>query len=114
MVKPIIQKAMEDGLVTNFRKLRDYMYKPETPPKIKYSGSWVIFTKYKNLYYGTHTDGWVEVANDKMELLGVLYYYKKWKSWIWEQCPEIMMSVGGKNDCLEKVKGIVEELKKSK
>ncbi len=110
MVKPIIQRAMEDGLVTNFKSIRDYMYKSKTPPKIKYSGSYVIFNKHKNLYYGQHNDGWCEVANNKMELLGVIYYYKKWKKFVWEQCPEIIMA----EDCLWKVNEIIQILNKEK
>lgn len=104
-MKPIIEKAMEEGLVTKFKYIRDAMYKPKTPPKIKYSGEWAIFNKHKNIYYGHHADGWIEVANEKMELLGVIYFFKRWKKYVWEQCPEIIMT----EDCLEKVMWIIKE-----
>ena len=105
----IIEKAMEEGLFQKFKFIRDSMYKPETPIKIKYSGTGLnVFTnKFKNLLYAKHTDGWIEVANKKLELLGVIYYYKKWKKYVWEQCPEIIMA----EDCLDKVNGIIKEIK---
>jgi hypothetical protein len=110
MKKAFIDKAIEKGLFHGFKFIRDSMYKPETPLKIKYGGTGleIFSTKFKNLRYATHTDGWTEVANKKLELLGIIYYYKKWKKYVWEQCPEIIMT----DDCLEKVKGIIEIIKK--
>lgn len=113
MSKEIIERAIEDGQFVKFKKVRDQS-SPEVKGKKRYMGAdWIIGIKrIGNLMYLDNNEGFIEVANQKeCELLGVLYYYKKWKSYIWEQCPGIMMSVGEKNDCLEKVREIVKEIK---
>jgi hypothetical protein len=46
------------------------------------------------------------VLNRKKEKLGLIWYESKWKEWVWEQCPEMIMSV----DCLNQVIGKLEEL----
>ncbi len=109
MKEPMIERAMEKGLFEGFKFIRDNIYKLETPIHIKYSGTGleIFSTKYKNLRYAEHTDGWTEVANKKLELLGIIYYWKKWKKFVWEQCPEVIMS----DDCLIKVFDIIQILK---
>ena len=48
------------------------------------------------------------VYNKDEEELGVIYYYKKWKKWVWEQNIDIIMS----QDCLEEVIDFMNNLKK--
>jgi hypothetical protein len=52
------------------------------------------------------TDGIYYYGYYGKEELGSIYYYEKWKKWVWEQCDEIVMSVS----CLKAVLQKMEEL----
>ena len=52
-----------------------------------------------NIGFVKRTDGVIEVYNKKDEMLGTIYYYKKWKKWVWEQGKDIIMTW----DCQQKV-----------
>lgn len=47
------------------------------------------------------------VFNKKSEQLGFIYYYRKWKKWVWEQDKFIIMSKG----CMREVADFMETLK---
>jgi hypothetical protein len=49
-----------------------------------------------------------DVFNHKGEYLGEIGYYTKWKCWIWEQSPNVIMST----ECLESVVNNMKELDK--
>jgi hypothetical protein len=48
------------------------------------------------------------VRNKKKEFLGLIFYFKKWKCWVWEQQEQIIMS----DDCLEQIVSKLKELNK--
>lgn len=44
-------------------------------------------------------EGIIYVENKMGELLGIIYCYKVWKTWVWEQEPKILVDA----KCLEQV-----------
>ena len=46
-----------------------------------------------------NNEGFIEIGNDCDELLGILYKYKPWHKWVWEQDIGVIMS----SDCLDDV-----------
>jgi hypothetical protein len=52
--------------------------------------------------------GWYIVRNNKKDVLGIIFFWKKWKCWVWEQQESIIMS----DDCLEQVINKLKELNK--
>ena len=50
------------------------------------------------------------VRNKKKEPLGEISYYDKWKCWVWEQAPNIIMSA----DCLKQVLDNIEMCDKTR
>ena len=48
----------------------------------------------------------VDVENSKGEMLGSIFYDKKWKKWVWVQLNDVQMSSG----CLDQVSKKMEEL----
>lgn len=53
-----------------------------------------------------NTNGFIEVGNSKDELLGILYKFKKWDKWVWEQDIGVIMS----KSCLKEVTQYMEKL----
>jgi len=51
-----------------------------------------------------NTDGFIEVCNSKDELLGIIYKYKKWNAWVWEQDIGVIMTSSCLNDVSEYIK----------
>ena len=41
--------------------------------------------KWGRCYTCKNVNGFLEVCNKKLELLGVVYYWKPWKKYVWEQ-----------------------------
>jgi len=56
--------------------------------------------------FAKNTDGFVEVCNGKDELLGIIYKFKKWNKWVWEQDIGVIMS----KSCLKEVAQYMEKL----
>ena len=63
----------------------------------------------KNLIYVENSGDFYEIANSKKaELLGIVYYYKKWKTFVWEQCEGVILAP----NCGKELFDWIEELKK--
>ncbi len=105
MKKDFIDIAEEKGIFMSFKAIRDALYKKH---KGMYKGVDIFATKYDNLWYAGNTSGFTEIANDKIELLGVIYFYKKWKKYIWEQSPRVMLA----QNCMRKIDKIIDLIKK--
>ena len=101
----LVNKAEKDGIFVGFKLIRDSIYKKH---KGMYKGIEMFANKFENLWYAGNTNGFTEVANKDIELLGIIYYYKKWKKWVWEQSPRVVMA----QNCLKKVDKIIELVKK--
>ena len=48
-----------------------------------------------------------DIENKKEELLGKIYYWKKWKKWVFEQEHHVIMTY----DCLQEVTDFLKEIK---
>lgn len=48
-----------------------------------------------------------DVSNKRGDILGFINYHAKWKCWVWEQEPDIIMS----SDCLKQVVEFMESIK---
>lgn len=59
---------------------------------------------------GSGMDKYYDVENKKGELLGKIFFWKKWKKWIWEQEQDIIMTY----DCLQDVVDFLKEIKQEK
>jgi hypothetical protein len=51
------------------------------------------------LKFYQHSEFEIIVSNKKNEELGLIYWYKKWKCYVWEQYDGVIMS----SDCLAQV-----------
>ena len=56
--------------------------------------------------FAKNTNGFVEVCNGKDELLGIIYKFKKWNKWVWEQDIGVIMS----KSCMKEVAQYMENL----
>lgn len=88
-------KKSKKGVFMNFEELgksgKEYAYKfDRDKQRNEIIGIELI---KKNLIYVKNSDGFIEVANrKKAELLGIVYYHKPWKKFVWEQCEGIILS----------------------
>ena len=98
-------QQLEQGVFANFKTLRDTLYKPETPTKLKYSGADFLFEKHNHIWIAENSNAFIEVANNKCEILGAIYYWKKWKELVWEQYPNTIMSI----DCLREIEEVMKQ-----
>lgn len=61
----------------------------------------------ENLIYVENSENFFEIANrKKAEFLGIVYYYKPWKSWVWEQENRIILA----QNCIKELDNFMEEL----
>src|SRR5688572_5146851 len=92
--EPFLEQAAH-GVFANFKTLRDTMHQT-APLRVRYSGGAEIlgFQKQRHTWAVENSGGFVEVVNKRLELLGVLYRHRPWKEWVWEQAPEIIISLG--------------------
>ena len=108
MSKEIIEQVMEDGIFVKFKSVRDST-SPKTKGKKRYMGAdWIIGIERKGniMVVKNGESKCIEIANQKeCDLLGVIYYYKPWKKFVWEQCPEIIMA----KDCLRNVTELIKD-----
>ena len=56
--------------------------------------------------FAKNTDGFIEVCNGKDELLGIIYKYKNWNKWVWEQDIGVIMSMSCLNDVADYMENI--------
>jgi len=94
------QKAMEDGQFTKFKDVRDSTSGSVRGKKRYMGADWVFgIERLDNIMFVKNEDFW-EVANQsKCELLGIIYFHKPWKKWVWYQHPDTIMA----KDCLDSV-----------
>jgi predicted transglutaminase-like cysteine proteinase len=104
MVNPIF--IAQDGVFVNKRKLMDVGM---STAKISFEVVGIT-EKGKHILVVENSAGFWEIANTKCELLGVIYYWKKWKEYVWEQQQSMIMSV----DCLEEIVKFITELNTKK
>ncbi len=94
------QKAMEDGQFVKFKYVRDSS-SGHVRGKKRYMGADWIFgiERIDKIMLVPNEDFW-EVANqNKCELLGIIYFHKPWKKWVWYQHPDAIMA----KDCMDSV-----------
>ena len=92
-------KKAQDGVFTNLRNLRTLPYKSNRTDR-----EMIGIIPIGNLFYADNSDGFTEVVNNKLELLGVIFYYNEWKKYVWEQYPETIMD----KKCLSRIIEIIQ------
>lgn len=103
-----INKA-RNGVFNNLQKLENYNFKTDKKRNsilgIKPLGRYMIMVENID-----NIDKFIEIADKNAELLGVIYYYKIWKKYVWEQNNEIVMS----DRCLLDISEFITKLNKEK
>jgi len=94
------KKMHEHSIFMNLKSLRDMGFANESKDGI------IGIERQGKLGFAVNTDGYIEVCNDKDELLGIIYLYRPWNKYVWEQDIGVILS----DDCLEtineKIKGL--------
>lgn len=95
-------KQMHDhSIFMNLQILRDRGLAQEIKDEI------IGIERRGRLGFAVNTDGYIEVCNDKDELLGIIYLYRPWNKYVWEQDIGVIMS----GDCLVTINEKIKELK---
>ena len=100
MVKDEMEQAM-DGVFYNKSILRSRGYATH-PKSDKIIG---IYKFGKHLLTCENSNNFLEVADKDYQILGIIFYYKKWKKFVWEQCQRVIMD----KDCLEDINKLIDK-----
>ncbi len=64
----------------------------------------------KTLIYVENSGGFFEIANrKKAEFLGVVYYHKSWKKWVWEQEQGIILAPNCGKELFDWIDNLMED-----
>ena len=96
------EEMHEHSIFMNLKVLRESGFAQENKDGI------IGIERRGKLGFAVNTDGFIEVCNNKDELLGIIYLYRPWDKYVWEQDIGVIMS----GDCLETINDKIKELKK--
>lgn len=91
----------EHSIFMNLQKLRETGFAQESKDDI------IGIERRGKLGFVVNTDGYIEVCNDKDELLGIIYLHRPWNKYVWEQDIGVIMS----GNCLVTINDKITELK---
>ena len=91
----------DDSIFMNLQHLREMGFANESKDGI------IGIERKGKLGFAINTNGYIEVCNDKDELLGIIYLHRPWNKYVWEQDIGVIMS----RSCLETINEKIKELK---
>jgi len=96
------EKMHSDSIFMNLKKLRDVGLANESKDGI----IGIERLGIRKTGFAKNTNGFYEVCNAKDELLGIIYKFKPWNAFVWEQDIGVIMS----SSCLKDVSEYVGKL----
>ena len=94
------KKIHNNSILMNLKILRDGGFAQESKDELLGIERFGI----RKTGFVKNTDGFIEVCNSKDELLGIIYKYKEWNAYVWEQDIGVIMSASCLNDVSEYIK----------